>query len=115
MTAELRWNGNEIIAEVERATVEGMEAVGVDFVRTAHPKTPIFQGFLRRSTKFSQVERHVDGSMSIEMGSFDIEYAEPQERGTANMPGKFFYQESADQTWPKLPDRIKSALRKPAA
>ena len=31
------------------------------------------------------MDRHADGSMSIEMGSFDIEYAEYvcQERGTA--------------------------------
>ena len=115
MATEHKWHGDEIAAEIERATVEGMEAVAADFVRTAHPLTPIYQGFLRRSTKWDKVERHADGSMSLEMGSFDIEYAEWQERGTALMPGKFFYQKSADQTWPKLGARIKSAMRKPAA
>ena len=112
---ESEWFGDEIAAEIERATVEGLETVGADFVRTAHPKTPIYQGFLRRSTKWDKVERHADGSMSLEMGSFDIEYAEHQERGTAKMEGKLFYQQSADETWPKLGDRIKSAMRKPAA
>ena len=48
------------------------------------------------------------------MGSFDIAYAEAQERGTARMAGKLFYQQSADETWPKLGNRIKSAMRKPA-
>ena len=48
------------------------------------------------------------------MGSFDIEYAEYQERGTALMPGKFFFQSAADTTWPKLAARIKAAMRKPA-
>ena len=111
---ESEWFGDNIAKEVERATVEGMEAVGADFVRTSHPKTPIYQGFLRRSTKWDKVKRHADGSMSLEMGSFDIEYAEYQERGSARMEGKFFYQQSADETWPKLDDRIKSAMRKPA-
>ena len=112
---DFKWFGDEIAKEIERATVEGMETVGADFVRTAHPKTPIYQGFLRRSTKWDKVKRHANGSMSLEMGSFDIEYAEYQERGSARMEGKHFYQQSADETWPKLPDRIKSAMRKPAA
>ena len=115
MPTEHKWHGNEIAAEIERATVEGMETVAADFVRTAHPKTPVYQGFLRGSTKWGKVKRHADRSMSLEMGSFDIEYAEYQERGTALMPGKFFYQQSADQTWPKLGSRIKSAMRRPAA
>ena len=109
-----KWFGDEIAKELERATVEGMETVGADFVRTAHPLTPIYQGFLRRSTKWDQVERHADGTLSIEMGSFDIAYAEAQERGTARMAGKLFYQQSADETWPKLGNRIKSSMRKPA-
>ena len=109
-----KWFGDEIAAEIERATVEGLEAVAADFVRTAHPLTPIYQGFLRRSTKWEKVEHHADGSLSIEMGSFDIGYAEYQERGTAKIAGKLFYQQSADQTWPKLADRIKSAMRHPA-
>ena len=115
MTTEHKWHGNEIAAEIERATAEGLEAVAADFVRTAHPLTPYREGFLDRSTKWGKVERHADKSMSIEMGSFDIEYAEYQERGTARMPGKFFYQRAADTTWPKLTTRIKSAMRKPAA
>ena len=114
MPTQHRWYGDAIAAEIERATVEGLEAVAADFVRTAHPKTPYREGYLDRSTKWDKVERHADGSMSIEMGSFDIEYAEYQERGTSRITGKFFYQTSADETWPKLPDRIKSAMRKPA-
>ena len=113
-SVESKWFGNEIAAEIERATVEGLETVAADFVRTAHPLTPIYQGFLRRSTKWDKVKRHADGSMSLEMGSFDIGYAEYQERGTAKMEGKLFYQTSADQTWPKLGDRIQSSMRKPA-
>lgn len=113
-TVESKWHGDAIAAEIARATVEGLETVAADFVRTAHPLTPIYQGFLRRSTKWNPVERHAGGSMSIEMGSFDIEYAEYQERGSASLTGKFFYQQSADQTWPKLADRIKSSMRKPA-
>ena len=49
------------------------------------------------------------------MGSFDIGYAEWQERGTARMEGKFFFQRSADKTWPKLGNRVKAAMRNPAA
>ena len=63
MATEHKWYGNEIAAEIERATVEGLEAVAADFVRTAHPLTPIFQGFLRRSTKWGKVRaarRRVD-------------------------------------------------------
>ena len=52
--------------------------------------------------------------MSIEMGSFDIEYAEYQERGTAMMTGKYFYQSAADPPGRSWPDRIKSSMRKPA-
>ena len=115
MATEHTWHGDDIAAEIARATAEGLETVAADFVRTAHPLTPYREGFLDRSTKWSPVDRHADGSMSIEMGSFDIEYAEYQERGTARMPGKFFYQNAAAATWPKLPDRIKAAMRKPAA
>ena len=108
-TVESKWHGDVIAAEITRATAEGLEAVAADFVRTAHPLTPIYQGFLRRSTKWGKVERHADGSMSLEMGSFDIDYAEYQERGTSRSPGKFFYQNAADRTWPKMADRIKSS------
>ena len=37
---EHKWFGNEIAKEIERATVEGLEAVAADFVRTAHPLDP---------------------------------------------------------------------------
>ena len=111
---EHKWFGDEIAAELERATAEGLEAVGADFIRVAHPLTPIKEGFLRRSTRSNPTERHADGQLSIEMGSFDINYAIWQERGTSKMEGRFFYQQSADQTWPKLPDRIEAAMRKPA-
>ena len=114
-SVDSKWHGDEIAKEIERATAEGLEAVAADFVRVAHPLTPIYQGFLRRSTKWDSVKRHADGSMSIEMGSFDIAYAEYQERGTARMEGKLFYQRATDQTWPKLDDRIRAAMRKPAA
>ena len=58
MANERKWHGDAIAAEIERAaTIEGMEAVAADFVRTAHPKTPIYQGFLRRSTKWDTVKR----------------------------------------------------------
>ena len=115
MATEHKWYGNEIAAEIARATAEGMEAVAADFVRVAHPLTPYREGFLDRSTKWGEVERHADRTLSLEMGSFDIEYAEYQERGTSRITGKFFYQRAADATWPKLNDRIKSAMRHPAA
>ena len=114
MATEHKWYGNEIAAEIARATAEGMEAVAADFVRVAHPLTPYREGFLDRSTNWGEVERHADGGMSLEMGSFDIEYAEYQERGTSRITGKLFYQRAADETWPKLNDRIKKALRHPA-
>ena len=113
-SVDFTWNGDEIAKEIARATAEGLEAVAADFVRVAHPLTPIWQGFLRRSTKWGSVKRHAGGRMSIEMGSFDIAYAEYQERGSARMDGKFFYKRATDQTWPKLDDRIRSAMRKPA-
>ena len=112
---EHKWYGDEIADELTRATGEGLEGVAADFTRVAHPLTPIKEGFLRRSTRANPVERHADGQLSIEMGSFDINYAAFQERGTSKMEGKFFYQRSADETWPKLPDRIKTAMRSPAA
>ena len=119
---ESEWFGDEIAKEIERATVEGLETVAADFVRTAHPLTPYREGFLDRSTKWDSVKRHADGSMSLEMGSFDIAYAEAQEKGwhTEGLTGVTFhegahmYQRSADETWPKLDDRIKSAMRHPA-
>ena len=113
-SVDSEWFGDEIATEIERATVEGMETVAADFVRTAHPLTPYWKGFLDRSTKWNPVKRHADGQLSIEMGSFDIGYAEYQERGTAKITGKFFYQESTDKAWPKTGDRIKAAMRKPA-
>ena len=139
MPTEHKWHGDEIAAEIARATVEGMEAVGADFVHTAHPLTPIAFGFLRRSTKWDRVKRNVDGSMSLEMGSFDQDHAFLVEKGTglakgagelpkggsdkrpAGAPkipwypgGAHMYQQAADQTWPKLEARIKAAMRRPA-
>ena len=113
-SVDSKWYGDEIAKEIERATAEGLEAVAADFVRVAHPLTPFWQGFLDRSTKWESVKRHAGGRMTIEMGSFDIGYAEYQERGSARMVGKYFYQSATDQTWPKLDDRIRSAMRKPA-
>ena len=107
------WFGDEIAAELERATVEGMENVGAEFVRVADPLTPVDEGDLRKSTRTDPVKRDADG-LSIEMGSFDIRYALHVERGTSRTDGKMMYQRSADATWPKLNARIKSAMRKPA-
>ena len=47
-SVDSKWYGDEIAKEIERATAEGLEAVAADFVRVAHPLTPIYQGFLRR-------------------------------------------------------------------
>ena len=110
----LEWHGAEIGNEIERATIEGMEKVGAEFVRVAHPRTPVWQGFLRRSTRFDPVRRDADGTLVIQMGSFDINYAETQEKGTATRPGKYFYQGSADETWPTLNEHIKDSLKEPA-
>ena len=114
MATEHKWHGDAIGAELTRATAEGMEAVAADFVRVAHPLTPYLQGFLDRSTKWGEVEQDALGGLSLEMGSFDIEYAEAQERGTSQITGKLFYQRATDETWPKLNDRIKAAMRHPA-
>ena len=110
---KFEWFGDEIAKEIERATVEGLEDVGADFVRTADPLTPTDEGDLRRSTKAEKVERDAD-KLSIEMGSFDIPYAIHVERGTSRTEGQMMYQQSADRTWPKLDDKIKAAMRKPA-
>ena len=111
---ESKWYGDEIAKEIERATREALEDVGKDFVQAADPLTPIDEGDLRDSTKAEKVERKGD-RLSIEMGSFDIPYALHVERGTSRMEGELMYQRAADQTWPKLDDKIKSAMRKPAA
>lgn len=110
MSVEHEWNGDDISRELERATREGLERVGAKFVRAAHPRTPVWQGFLRRSTRFDPVSDE-GGELSIEMGSFDINYAEYQERGTSRMQGHFMYQTSADETWPTLGDEIKDSIR----
>ena len=109
------WFGDEIAKELERATKEALEDVGVDFVKTAEPLTPVDQGDLKRSTKAEKVKKEADGTLSIEMGSFDIEHAIHVERGTSRTEGEMMYQKSADQTWPKLDDKIKDSIGKPAA
>ena len=108
------WFGDEIAKEIERATAEALEDVGEDFVKTAEPLTPVDKGELKRSTKADKVKHERDG-LSIEMGSFDVDHALFIERGTSRTDGQFMYQKSADQTWPKLDDKIKSSMRKPAA
>ena len=108
------WFGDEIRAELERATKEGLEKVGEDFVREAEPLTPVDKGELRRSTRADKVKKERD-SLSIEMGSFDVDHALFIERGTASVEGQMMYQKSADKTWPKLDDKIKDSIRKPAA
>ena len=110
---ESEWFGDEIKAELERAAKEGLEKVGKDFVKTADPLTPVDEGELKRSTKAEKVKKERN-SLSIEMGSFDVDHALHVERGTARTDGKFFYQQAADKTWPKLPDRIKDSLKNPA-
>ncbi len=113
MAVTHEWFGDEIAAEIERATVEAMEDVGDDFVRVADPLTPVDKGELRRSTKADKVKKERDG-LSVEMGSFDVAHALFVERGTARKDGQMMYQKAADRTWPKLDDKIKSAMRKPA-
>ena len=100
--------------EIERATAEGLEDVGSDFVSAAFPLTPVDEGDLRRSTRAERVREDRDG-LSIEMGSFDQGHAIHVERGTAKTEGQFMYQRAADKTWRTLPDRIKAAMRSPAA
>ena len=107
------WFGDEIAKEIERATIEGLEKVGKDFVKTADPLTPTDEGDLKRSTRAAKVKRESD-RLSIEMGSFDVPYAIHVERGTSRTEGQMMYQQSADRTWPKLDDKIKDSLRKPA-
>ena len=114
MAVKSEWFGDEIAKELERATREGLEKVGEDFVKTAEPLTPVDKGELKRSTKAEKVKREAGGSLSIEMGSFDVEHALFVERGTASTDGEFMYQQAADKTWPKLDDKIKDSIRKPA-
>ena len=83
-------------------------------METAEPLTPVDKGELKRSTKAEKVKREAGGSLSIEMGSFDVEHALFVERGTASTDGQFMYQQAADKTWPKLDDKIKDSIRKPA-
>ena len=115
MAVKHEWFGDEIAAEIERATAEALEDVGDDFVRTADPLTPVNTGELKRSTKADKVQKETDGTMSIEMGSFDVEHALFVERGTSRTPGEMMYQKAADQTWPKLDDKIKANMKEPAA
>ena len=113
MAVKSEWFGDEIAAEIERATVEALEKVGADFVRVADPLTPVDEGDLRKSTKADKVKRKGD-ILSIEMGSFDVPYAMHVERGTSRMEGQMMYQKAADETFPKLDDKIKASMRKPA-
>ena len=113
MVVKSEWFGDEIAAELERATKEGLEKVGEDFVREAEPLTPVDKGELKRSTKAEKAKKESEG-YSIEMGSFDVEHALFVERGTSSTDGQFMYQQAADKTWPKLDDKIKDSMRKPA-
>ena len=108
-TVKHSWNGDEIKQDLESATIEAMERVMGRCVRVSHPRTPIRFGFLRRSTKFEPVRKEGDDLVG-QWGSFDIAYAEAQERGTARIPGKFMYQTSADEEYPKLENEIRKSL-----
>ena len=78
----IQWHGDEIKADMERAVRAALETVGAEFVRTAEPLTPVWQGNLKGSTRFDPPFVTESGVLAIQMGSFDQSHAFLVEEGT---------------------------------
>ena len=106
---DVEWHGDGLNRKLVDAEVRSVRELMGDCVRTAVPRAPIKYGFLRRSIYPEPVE--VNGTdVSGVWGSHGIEYALPQEKGTAQFPGKFYLQSAADDEYPTLGARIKRNL-----
>ena len=80
---KIKWNGRAVKRRLERATRAGLERVGAEFVKTAEPLTPVWQGSLKASTRFDPPFKTPRGVLAIKMGSFDQSHAFLVEEGTA--------------------------------
>ena len=105
------WYGDRVDAEIVAAMQRALRTVGGRIIRKAVPRAPIEFGHLRRSLRFNPPERDSRG-VTMLLGSFSIEYAIYQERGTARITGKFYLQSSIDEEVPRLDEVLAQELKK---
>jgi len=104
------WYGKRVSKTVRAAQRKALVDTAAECVRKAVPRAPIKYGVLRRSIKVGDVIEDMVG-IRVQWGSFDVNYALAQERGTGRRPGKFFLLSAADEEYPKIGERIKVNLR----
>ena len=102
------WYGGDIKKRIRAAERQAVVETAVACVRKAVPRAPIEYGTLRRSIKIG-VPVEGERGVRILWGSFDVNYALYQERGTGMITGKFYLKRSADDEYPKFGERIKEA------
>lgn len=106
----VEWRGDDIKRKAENAVKLGMKMTGSDLLITSkdlvHKKT----GELMRSIRMRR-PRNIHGTIIMQWGSFDINYAFWQEFLPLEKGGKPYLRPSADKHYPQLKQNVAKAWR----
>jgi len=120
----VNWKGKQLRAKLDRAIEQGMKETASDCIATSkalvHKDTTSLQGSIRMD---GRGVRREGGQISLDWGSYGIDYAiwqeylpgeELPEGGTRLLSGgKPYLRPSADEHYPELPRKIRSAFGSP--
>ena len=109
-TIVVDWRGETVKRGLGVAIRKGMNKNLARAVRRVKPRTPVLTGLLQGSMRMEPVREMGPGAYVGYFGSFDVEYAIHVELGTVLQQPRLMITETADETFPELPNDIRSQL-----
>jgi hypothetical protein len=105
------WRGADVEAEVNKATVLGINDTINACVDQAKLNAPVLTGALRDDIQVLQSATMRTKRITASWGNREVLYSFFQEFGTVNNPPRYYLQRAADQEYPRTNDRIRRHLR----
>lgn len=103
------WRGDEIVRDVNRASVRAIDQTLAKCVIIAKGKVRVKTATLQGSIRFEPAVSFGQGARGS-WGSFDVNYALWQEIGTSVMSAQPYLRPAADAEYPQLKHRIQANL-----
>jgi len=106
----LTWRGDDVVADVERATRLALTETAAACVAVAQVNAPVDTGFMKNTLEHGEVREVAVGTYSIQWGNSTADYTLWQEIGSNGRPGRYFLRGAADAEYPKLAGRLQGHL-----
>ena len=108
----VNWRGNALRRDTSRHVRAGMNKNLSRCVRVVKPRTPVVTGVLQGSMRMEPARDIGSGTFVGFFGSWDVDYAVHVELGTMKQTPRLMMTQTADEEFPKLPDDIRSEIKK---